>query len=359
MSQSDRSTALVPEVRAIAVLRANAIGDFIFTLPALEAVRAAYPDARISLLGKPWHLDLLEGRPGPVDRVIVIPPTRGLGEPDDAPVNDAELDPFFALMRAERFDLALQFHGGGRHSNPFVQRLGARITAGLKSPDAVPLTRSYPYVSWQHEVLRYLEIVKLVGAAPVTIAPRLAVTAADLEASRAVIPDGNQPLVALNPGATDPERRWPPERFAAVGDALAAAGARVVITGAEWDRPLTATIVDAMHAGAEDITGRLRLGGLAGFLSRCALAVSNDTGPLHLASAVGTPTVGIYWCFNAVNAGPIETARHRALISWRVACPVCGIDRARFRCDHHPSFVADVTTEEVIAAALDLLGVPG
>ncbi|HKG25245.1 MAG TPA: glycosyltransferase family 9 protein, partial [Thermomicrobiales bacterium] len=139
------------------------------------------------------------------------------------------------------------------------------------------------------------------------------------------------------------------------GDALAAAGARIVITGAGWDEPLAAEIRRRMRCDAEDTTGRLTLGGLAGLLSRCVLVVSNDTGPLHLGAAVGAATVGIYWCFNLVTGGPVETARHRPFASWRTTCPVCKIDRASHRCDHHPSFVADVPAEQVVAAALDLV----
>src|SRR5690606_9642641 len=123
---------LVPEIRKIAVLRANGLGDFIFSLPAFEALRAAYPRAEIVLLGKPWHHRFLEGRPGPIDRVVAIP-AGGLGEEGDPPANPAEVSAFFAAMAAERFDLALQLHGGGRHSNPFVQRLGARLTVGLRT----------------------------------------------------------------------------------------------------------------------------------------------------------------------------------------------------------------------------------
>jgi ADP-heptose:LPS heptosyltransferase len=346
---------LVPDIHKVAILRANAIGDFFFTLPALEALRAAYPDAELVLLGKPWHRDFLAGRPGPIDRVEVVPPAPGVGEPEDACVDLGELDAFFDRMAGERFDLAVQCHGGGRHSNPFVRRLGARLAVGLKSPEAIPLDRWRPYVYWQNEVLRWLEVVHLAGATPVTIVPRLAVTEADLAESRRVVPDGDQPLVALNPGAGDPERRWPPAGFAAVGTSLIVKGVRVLITGATWDRPLADEIQRSMDGGAEDTTGRLTLGGLAGLLSRCAVVISNDSGPLHLANAAGAASVGIYWCFNAITAGPVETARHRPIISWRVTCPICGIDRAGRRCDHHPSFVSDVPAEQVLAAADELL----
>jgi ADP-heptose:LPS heptosyltransferase len=341
-------------VRKIAVLRANAIGDYIFTIPALEALRAAYPAAEIVLLGKTWHANFLCGRPGPVDRVEVVPVTRGVGAPMDADEDGAEQEAFFARMARERFDLALQLYGGGRTSNPFLLRLGARLTAGPRTPDAVPLDRSLPYVYWQHEVLRYLEIVRLVGATPITVVPRVTVIDTDRAEVRRVMVEDDRLLVALNPGASDPERRWPTESFATVGDALVQAGARVVITGAGEDAPLAAAIRAAMQSPADDMTGRLSLGGLAGLLERCAVVVSNDTGPLHLAAAVGTACVGIYWCVNMINAGPVTTARQRALVSWQRTCPVCGIDRIHQRCNDQASFVSEVAVDDVTATALEL-----
>ena len=347
-------SALVPDVRKIGVLRANAIGDYLFTVPALEALRAAYPEAEIVLLGKTWHSAFLTGRPGPVDRVEVVPLAHGVSAPPDAEDDRAALEVFFPRMERERFDLALQVHGGGRYSNPFLRRLGARLTVGLRSPDAVPLDRWIPYIYWQSEVLRYLEVVRLVGAIPVDVVPRVAVTDADRAEARRVVAENDRPIVALNPGASDPERRWPTANFAVVGDALAAEGARIVITGAEWDGPLAAAIRDGMRCLVEDTTGRLSLGGLAGLLERCTEVVSNDSGPLHLAAAVGTASVGLYWYINMFNAGPVATARQRPLISWQMTCAVCGVDHKQERCDHQQSFVESIPTDEVIAVALEL-----
>src|SRR2546426_2021754 len=120
--------AVLPGVRKIAVLRANALGDFIFILPALEALRAAYPRAEIVLLARAWHREFLAGRPGPVDRVVEVPPSRGINDEPGRVEVPARLEAFFAGMRRERFDLALQLHGGGRNSNPFLLRLGAGLT---------------------------------------------------------------------------------------------------------------------------------------------------------------------------------------------------------------------------------------
>jgi hypothetical protein len=141
-------------------------------------LRAAYPAAELVLLGPGWHARFLVGRPGPVDRCLPVPPTPGIRD-DRPPSPPPTLDRFFARMRAERFDLAVQLQGGGGHSNPFVSRLGARVTAGSRAPDAPPLDRTVPYTPHQHEIHRFLEVVGLVGAAPVTLEPRLAVTAAD------------------------------------------------------------------------------------------------------------------------------------------------------------------------------------
>jgi ADP-heptose:LPS heptosyltransferase len=127
----------------------------------------------------------------------------------------------------------------------------------------------------------------------------------------------------------------------------------VVGSGGEPD--VAQGVCQAMQADSLNLYEKLDLNALAGLLSRASLVVSNDSGPLHLAAAVGVPTVGIYWCGNMINAGPLTRARHRPAISWRLDCPVCGLDCTRTNCGHSESFVADVPEPEVIGSALDLL----
>jgi ADP-heptose:LPS heptosyltransferase len=346
-------------VERIAVVRANGIGDLLFAMPAFDALRAAYPNASISLLGAPWHEELMRGRPGPVDEVIEVPAASALrgGQEGDESFESMEL--FLATMRARRFDLALQMHGGGLHSNPFTSNMRARVSAGLRAPGSPPLDLELPYVYYQSEVARLLEVVGLVGAVPLDFDPRLTVTGADLEKASAVLPPDARPLVVLNPGATDSRRRWPPERFGAVGNAAVRAGARVAVIGGPLDRELSRAVLDSMREPALDLAGRLDLGGLAGLLSGCRVLVSNDSGPLHLGAAVGAATVGIYWCGNLINAGPLFRARHRPQLAWRLECPACGVDCTRASCSHGESFVADVAEEEVAAAMLELLEATG
>jgi hypothetical protein len=106
-----RTWPRVEGARRIAVLRANALGDLLVAWPALDALRNAYPDAELVLLAREWHREFLDARPGPIDRVVVLPPIRGVSVPDDAQAPDDPPPGFLAAMRREGFDLALQLHG--------------------------------------------------------------------------------------------------------------------------------------------------------------------------------------------------------------------------------------------------------
>jgi ADP-heptose:LPS heptosyltransferase len=338
--------------RKIAVLRANGLGDFVFALPAIGALRHTYPDAEIVLLGKPWHADFLSGRPSPVDRVSVVPPYPGVrdGEQD----GDA-LDKFFKEMQAERFDVAIQMQGGGRNSNPFVRRLRARLSLGLRAPDAADLDRTVPYVYFQNEILRYAEVVGLIGARVADLAPKVYVTDCDRGEISRLLPTDQQ-LVLLHPGAGSADRRWPPGKFAAVGDAAVEAGAQVALVGDGDEAELTQQVAEAMHGEPINLAGRTSLGGLAALAGRARVFVGNDSGPLHLAAAAGARTVGIFWCFNALTAALPYRSDHLPHISWRTHCPLCGADRAtRNRCRHQVSYVDDVPVEPVIESMLALL----
>src|SRR3954453_19614972 len=191
-------------VAKIAVLRGGGLGDLLFALPALAALRAAYPRATLTLLGTPGHRELLQGTSGPVHDVRVLPFAEGVRPGIQDTV---ELERFFAEMTSEKFDLAVQVHGGGRFSNPFLNRLGARYTVGLRTPDAEDLDRSVPYHYYQHEPLRALEVVGLVGAAPVELEARLRPLEKFVTRAEALAGDATRPLVAIHPGASDPRRR--------------------------------------------------------------------------------------------------------------------------------------------------------
>jgi ADP-heptose:LPS heptosyltransferase len=347
-------------VSRIAVLRGGGLGDLLFAFPAVAALKAAYPGATVTVLGTPVHAALIGATAGPVDSVRVLPYAEGVRPGrEDALV----LDSFSAAMQRERFDLALQLHGGGRYSNPFLLRLGARHTVGSRTPDAVPLERTLPYAYYQHEPLRALELAGLAGAPPVELEARLRPRdsfvpgAARLLAGGATDadrkPEARAGVVVIHPGATDPRRRWPAACFAEVAAACAADGCSVLVVGDASERRLAAEVAQA--AGSENVrsvAGETDLGTLAALLARCDVVVANDSGPRHLAQALGTPTVGIYWAGNAINAGPLGRSLHRLHLSWVTHCPECGADVTQVgwtapRCAHDSSLVSGVRPEDV------------
>jgi len=279
----------------------------------------------------------------------VLPVPAGVPEEPDA------VAALVADLRDAPPDLALQLHGGGRHANPLVRALGARVTAGSHTPDAEPLDRSLPYLYLQPEVLRYLELVGLVGARPVGLDPALALTEADRAAAAEVLEDAPAPLALLHPGATDPRRRWPAERFGLVGDALARAGAAVLVNGGPAEQGLVQAVLRAMEHPARAVSLDLRT--LPGVLAACRVVVANDTGPLHLAGAVGTSTVGLFWGPNVINSPPPGRARHRPLAALDLHCPVCGTDGLRGSCEHEATRLGPIRADEVAAVAQELLGV--
>lgn len=344
-------------VERIAVLRGSGLGDLVQSLPAVEALAAAYPGASTTLLGTPGQAALLQGRPSPFDVLEVLPVRPGIR---NGTVQDpAAVDAFVTRMRRCSFDLAVQLHGGGRNSNPFLLALGARHTIGSRTEDAAELERWRPFLYWQHEVLRALEVVALAGAVPVQLEPRLSLTPGEAARRRG----RRSPAVVLHPGATDPRRRWPPERFAAVASALAADGVQTVVVGDHAEVSLAEDILARVVDPAGLVSsraGEVGLGGLVDLLVEADVVLANDSGPRHLAAALSLPTVGIYWVGNLVNAGPLGRSRHRVQVGFATHCRTCARDLTQVgwtaeRCEHDESILLDVPVDRVLADVRALL----
>jgi ADP-heptose:LPS heptosyltransferase len=232
-----------------------------------------------------------------------------------------------------------------------VRRLGARVTVGTTTPDAEPLDRVVPYAFNQHEILRWLDVAAACGAPPVRRRPVLSVTAAELAEADAVLaraaPDDGRRLVVVHPGATDARRRWPVERHMAVAASLPEA--RVVLLGGPDEAPLTAAAREAaadLGLPVADLTGATGLGGLLGLLARADLFLGNDSGPRHLAEALGTPTVAVFTNANVADVAPLSRVWHRVAVSWESRCAICAspVQRA---CGHEATALGDVGTDEV------------
>jgi len=355
--------SIIENVKKIAILRAGALGDFIVTLPALKAIRGAYANAEIILLGKPWHKRFLTKGRTPIDRVIAVPIKKGIREEKGEQENEGAIEAFFEAMQQEHFDVAINMQGNGISANPFIKQLRPRITAGLKSGEAESLDRSIDFYYYQNETIRYLEVAKLIGAYTSDLEPEIKVLPHDEEEIKTLMEGLNKKaFVVLQPCAVDVRRMWPPENYPVLADILKQKSFEVVFTGSADDRSSVEKILASMKYSAINTCGEISLGGLTALLSKAALVIGADTGPLHLARAVNTPTVGIHWAPNLINWAPVTRSIHRPVISWNMQCPYCGIVpnnpypfEPSSDCDHAVSFVRDITVEQVLEAAESLL----
>lgn len=297
--------------RSIAVFRALQLGDMLCGVPALRALRAALPQARVTLVGLPWAKTFAARYPRYIDALLPCPGLPGF--PERHPDVHA-LPAFLADAHAYDFDLAIQLHGNGRLSNSVTAWLGARLTVGFR-PDAqvAPLDHAIAYPDGVDEIERLLRLTDWLGF------PRqgdeLEFDVAETDRARAAALDIPRDYVCIHPGARDASRRWDAYHFAAVADALAARGLHIVLTGAEDERPLTHAVTQVMQAPAIDLAGHTDLGTLAAVLTDARLVVCNDTGVSHLAAALRVPSVVVFSASDPVRWAPRSRERHRWVLA--------------------------------------------
>lgn len=346
-------------VKKIAVLRANALGDLILSLPSFEALKKSLPEAEVVLLGRNSHVKFYQGLIGPIDRIIPIPSSIKFDE--TILISSDERDSFISELQREEFDIAIQLHGGGRFTNAFIQMIRAKKTIGAKTPDAPGLDINLPYLQFHHEILRELEIVEKAGARIEHLAPRIFPTEAARYKGRRFLSENitdnsfTSPYILINPGATDPRRRWPAGKFAFLSEALRDKGGKVLINIGPHEGDLLDEIKSSLRKPDDIVFISPGLDDLTGLVSLCSLVISNDTGTLHLAMALGIPSVALFWYRNLLNYGPLSARNTRVLISWQTSCPVCQINCIESRCDHQDSLIAEIQEQAVMEASNELL----
>jgi ADP-heptose:LPS heptosyltransferase len=324
-----------PGTRRVLLVRLRVgLGDLLASVPALRALRAARPDAEVTMLTWAEVAPVVARMAAYVDELLDFPGWPGVPE---RPPRPAELPRFLAEVRRRRFDLAVQMYGGQAAANQVTERLGARRTAGFFTPGQwdADLATHLPYPYREREVRRHLDLVGFLGAPPAGEDLEFPLWPQDLEEAEALrrrhrLVEGG--FVCLHPGATAASRRWPPERFAAVGDALAARGLRVVLVGVPGEEPLAGAVAATMAAQAVDLTGRTSLGGFAALLASAAVLVGNESGPAQLAAAVGCPAVAVFMAGDPARWSPPDP-RFRP-VSAGAPCQPCGHQRCPidFRC---------------------------
>jgi ADP-heptose:LPS heptosyltransferase len=341
----------------ILLLRLERIGDLLMSAGAIESVRRHAPSAHIALVVGSWNADVARCLLG-VDRVETLDPSwlaRGAGATGvPAMVRRA------AAWRDQHFDLTINFEGDIRsHALMALARAPERV--GFDMAGGGPLlTRRVPFDATLHTSVNAARLVAAAFAAPVPSTPppfRLLVPDGAREHARYLLA-GHACPIALHASGGRAIKQWDLERFAAVGARLARElEGSLVLTGTTADQPLVEQVRARLPPDLPvlDLAGRVELLTLAGVLERCALLVTGDTGPMHLAAAVGTRVVAVFGPSTPARYAPIGT-RHRVV---RVDLPCAPCNRIRLppeRCQGHtPDCLTGVTVEAVHDAAMDLL----
>lgn len=299
-------------VEKIAVFRGLYLGDLVAATPALRALRRGYPEAEISLIGLPWAAALAPHLAPDINRFIPYPGAPGL----DGEGSDAALQHFIREMQAEAFDLAVNLHGRGPESTRLVASFNALRVAGFVGGEG-----RYPVldvsVRWdaeEHEGRKLLLLAEAVGGVSDGENPRLRVREEDHRRVGELLErKAGKPLALLHPGASVEEKRWPAEGFGRVARGLIRQGYVVAATGSKGEREISSRVCE-ITPGAIDLSGKTDLSTLIGLVSRANLLISNDTGPAHLAYALGTPSVTVFGpSTDAGRWGPADRGRHAVL----------------------------------------------
>jgi ADP-heptose:LPS heptosyltransferase len=326
----------------VLVARQDNDGDVLLAGPAVRAVAAGARE--VTLLCGPRGARAAELLPG-VDRIVVE--EAAWIDSDPRPVERARVDAFVDRLAALRIDVAVVLVSF--HQSPLPLALLLRM-AGV--PRAGAICVDYPGSLLDvrhaagddlHEVERALSLAEAMGfVLPPGDDGALRVVEPPVPAE----PFGRGPYVVVHPGTSVPARAWAPERHRALVDALAAAGRRVAVTGSAGERGLTAFVAGAPRAEVRDLGGATTLGELAAVLAAAEAVVVGNTGPAHLAAAVGTPVVSLF-------APTVPAARWRP---WRVAhellfheVPCAGCRARACPVPGHPC-LAEVGVDDALAA---------
>ena len=337
----------------ILIVRIGAMGDVLHALPAVAALRVQLSAAHIGWAIEPRWASLLtaqtqQGSPL-VDRIHHVPVQAWKAKP----LSMATARSILALrreLRAEQYDIAVDLQGTIRSS--FVGKLaGAKIFTGSTNPRETPARIFYTQkiaLQQPHVVEQACEI--LGAAVGLPLVPATPVLAQDAAAEAwcngvlAALPDSAR-IVVLSAGGGWGAKRWPSERFGALAAALTKNGCKVFVAAASVEDDLAHRVVESSAGTAQNIVCDLPQ--LTALLRRASLCIAGDTGPLHLAAAVGTPVVGIYGPTDPARNGPYTP--HKSMLR----SPQSTTDHSRHSAPE--AGLLSITVQDVINSAMGLL----
>jgi heptosyltransferase-1 len=342
----------------VLVVRLGAMGDVLHAMPAVAALHAQLPECHVGWVIEPRWAPLLQSDAAATSRTPAMPlvdvvhtaNARGWARQPFAASTWQAMRGLRRELHAQRYDLAIDLQGAVRSA--LIGRASGAELVGEAEPREGParwLFRRKVATRGVHVIEQATEVVA--GATGLHLIPKLPPLPVDCGAEarvHAMLPDA-KPLVLLHPGAGWGAKRWPAERYGRVAAGLASRGYSVVVNRAPGEEVLAADVARSSEGAAEDI--RTDMAELIAMTRRCALAIGGDTGPAHLACALGKPVVGIY--------GPTEPARNGPWgVPYRVLRhPESRRDHAR---RHAPEAgLLTIEPEEVLAAVDELMGVAG
>jgi len=324
----------------------NWLGDAVMSLPTLRSLRAMKPGARIAVLSRDSVAGLYAGAPY-VDETIVYPRRDRKGvRAWLGVVRD---------LRGRKFDAALILP---RSFSSALMAFSARIPRRIgyagegRSAMLTDAVEREPALLKGHRVHYYHRLLSAFGTPPEASPPELEVSAEAARWVKEQAPAGS-PLVALNPGATYGEaKQWYPDRFVETGRRLMKRWkASIVVVGGPAERDLGERVASEIGSGAVSLAGKTDIPRLAALLKACDLLVTNDTGPMHVADAVGAPIVAVFGPTDWIATPPF--GKRHAIVRTPIECSPC---LKRVCPLGHHNCMKRVPVEDVVEACGRLLG---
>ena len=348
--------------KKILIRGVNWIGDAVLTIPAIKSIRKAFPDAHISLLVKPWVSDIFKESKD-VDEVILY------GNEFKGLKGKLRLA---KKLRLKKFDSSILLQNAFDAALiTWLARIPERI-GYITDFRSLLLTKALPVeddILSQHQVYYYLNIVNSAGIKTAGIQPYLHLTNDERLRAREhllALKDRHQPLIGINPGATfGSSKRWPPERYAdVILKIIHELNGRVVIFGSPSETEIAYSIMSLIKAKHQEkglqtfnsesfilnMSGKTSLRELAALISQCNALITNDSGPMHMASALLVPIVAIFGSTNKATTGPF--GQGHKIISKNVRCAPC----MKRECpDLHLKCMTDITSDDVFTGLKEVL----
>ena len=279
--------------KRIIIVRMDRIGDVVLSTPVIKAVRNAYPDSHIAVLVRPYAREVVEGNPY-IDEVI----TYDKSEKEKGLFGKIM---FIVGLRNKKFDLAIILHPkNSSHILAYLagipKRLGYDKKLGIFLTKKIPHTKQY---GLKHEIDYALGLLRYIGIESSDKSLHVPVNKSSEERIKGIFDKNgisqNDPVITIHPAASCRSRRWKLERFVKVSDVLAKKyGARIIIISGPDDKAMGDRVAELMKSRALNLSGKTSVSDIVSILRRSKLLISNDSGPVHISCAVGTPVISIF-----------------------------------------------------------------